>query len=320
MMSEMRYSVSTTQQLQVRERCSCLPLFPLRTDISPFNEESERQDDFIPVAPALGEALQAALASYFPRSTPFSILLLHITQFEYVSMPPGSAVVHKRLSCHASAGLLEQVLHIVRRALRTNDQVLVDTRGTGAAFFFPQVDQEGILCIAERVSYSINLLQAETVIPPLQFETEIVLGFGSYPGSASSLESLLSQAGVVQEKIVFRPAVLSQPRRPHSGRAENTARKSNAKPSRPQAARATGIPFMQIPSRLPTRLKQLIPYALALELRCAPVGRDHNRLTVAMANPEDVRAISQLREATGMAIFPVSCEISALETLLASGW
>ena len=235
-------------------------------------------------------------------------------------MPPGSSIVHKRLSCHASMDLLEQVLHTVRRALRATDQILVDTQGTGAALFFPQVDRQGISCIAGRVSYSINLLQAETVIPPLQYETEIVLGFSSYPDSATSLETLLCQAGLVQEKIVFRPAVFSQPGSLRSGRAESPARKNNVKPTRLQAARANGIPFMQIPSRLPTRLKQLIPYALALELRCAPVGRDHNRLTVAMAHPEDPRAVHQLREVTGMTIFPVSCEISALDTLLASGW
>ena len=320
MMSEMRYPVSTTQQLRAHERGSRLALFPLQADISSFDEERERRDDCIPVALEFSEVLQATLASHFPRSAPFSILLLHITQFQHISMPPGSSIVHKRLSCRASAGLLEQVLDIVRRALRVTDQTLIDMQSTEAAFFFPQVDQEGIARIAERVSYNINLLQAETVVPPLQYETEIVLGFASYPGSATSLETLLSQAGLVRKKIVFRPAVLPQAGSPRSGRAEHSTGKGKAKPTRLQTARARGIPFMQIPSRLPTRLKQLVPYALALELHCAPVGRDHNRLTVAMANPEDTQAVSQLREATGMTIFPVSCELSALETLLASGW
>ncbi|HJT56759.1 MAG TPA: hypothetical protein VJ761_09705, partial [Ktedonobacteraceae bacterium] len=85
-------------------------------------------------------------------------------------------------------------------------------------------------------------------------------------------------------------------------------------------ARANGTPFMQLPSRLPQRLKQLIPYELALEIRCAPVGRDHNRLTVAMAHPSNIHAIQRLREVTGMTIFPVSCEAGALETLLTNGW
>ena len=88
----------------------------------------------------------------------------------------------------------------------------------------------------------------------------------------------------------------------------------------PQAQAHCRLHHAQTLVHRPTRLKLLIPYALAMELRCAPVGRDHNRLTVAMANPTDMRAIYHLREATGMTIFPVSCEASALETLLASGW
>ena len=88
----------------------------------------------------------------------------------------------------------------------------------------------------------------------------------------------------------------------------------------PSYARASGIPFMQLPTRLPQRLKQLIPYQLALEIRCAPVGRDHNRLTVAMDHPSDVHATQRLHEITGMTIFPVSCEANALDTLLKNGW
>ena len=48
----------------------------------------------------------------------------------------------------------------------------------------------------------------------------------------------------------------------------------------PFYARASGIPFMQLPTRLPQRLKQLIPYQLALEIRCAPVGRDQQHRIV----------------------------------------
>jgi hypothetical protein len=77
---------------------------------------------------------------------------------------------------------------------------------------------------------------------------------------------------------------------------------------------------MQLPTCLSASLQQLIPYPLALELRCAPVGREHNRLTVAMANPGDLQALDHLQAATDMIIFPVSCEREALEILLASGW
>lgn len=319
-MSTTWYPVPTEQPPQAQELCSCPALNSLWWDQDLASEEQGQRNEAVPVASTLSITLRAALLSHFPRSTPFSILLFHITRFEHIQMPPASPIVHKRLHCHASAGFLEQVVQNIRRTLRTSDQILVDEQGTGAALLFPQVDQLGISCIAERVSHSINLLQAETVIPPLRHETEIVFGSSSYPNPASSLEELLARADRVQEKIVFRPAVLPEPAHPRAARVSSAAKNARAKEARQHPSRVHGIPFMQIPSRLPTRLKQLVPYALALDLRCAPVGRDHNRLTVAMANPADARAIRYLSEATGMTIFPVSCEPSALETLLASGW
>lgn len=236
-------------------------------------------------------------------------------------MPPGSPIVHKRQRRQTSANLLEQVMHVVRRTLRADDQILLDERAVGAAFLFPLVDQVSIAHIAGRISYNIHLLQAETLIPPLRHETEIALGFGSYPESATSLDELIERAALAQERIIFRPAVLPRPDHPRSGLASTRKTQPPARATKARSAAAqAGFPFMQIPSRLPARLQQLIPYPLAQDLRCAPVGRDHNRLTVAMADPADARAIYHLREVTGMTIFPVSCELSALETLLASNW
>jgi hypothetical protein len=311
-MSESRPSASAESHASEHEPCSCPPLFPAGSD-APAQENWS-----IPIAPPLRTLLRTTLARHFPRLTPLSLLLLHITQFEHLPLPPTAPIVHKRLRYHAPASLLEQVIQTVRRTLRADDLILTDEQGSGAALLFPEVDREGMSRIAGRVSASIHLLQAETVTPPLRYETEIALGFGSYPQPAGSLDALLACAGRVREPITFRPAILAQaaPSIPPA-RAVRTAPPGTASPANAQAG---GIPFMQLPSRLPTRLKQLIPHALALDLRCAPVGRDHNRLTVAMANPTDARAISYLRETTGLTIFPVACEPSALETLLASGW
>ena len=82
----------------------------------------------------------------------------------------------------------------------------------------------------------------------------------------------------------------------------------------------TSIPFMQLPTEIPARLKQLIPYNLALTLRCVPVGRNHHSLTVAMANPANHEDIRQLQMITHMVIFPVSCEEEALNALLEQPW
>ena len=298
-----------------QEPCSCSHLLPERIESDGADEAA--LDKFVPVAPVLARDLRAALVSYFPRSTPFSLLLLHIAQYEYIPLSLTSPLVHQRLRCHASAGLLDQVMQIVRRALRTSDQVLLDVRGTGAALLFPQVEQSGMMRIAERVSYNIHLLQAETIIPPLQYETEITLGAGSYPEPAGTLDELCFCASAAREYITFRPAVVAQC---EQSRAHASSSARSHRPKGTHRSSASGIPFMQLPTRLPTRLKQLVPHALAVDLHCAPVGRDHNRLTIAMANPADTRALHRLREATGMAIFPVACELDALDLLLASGW
>lgn len=91
-------------------------------------------------------------------------------------------------------------------------------------------------------------------------------------------------------------------------------------PTLPMQQPTSSIPFLHLPTKLSPRLKHLIPYSLACQLRCAPVGRDHHTLTVAMADPSDDNALQRLQESTGMTIFPVSCEDEALDVLLAERW
>ncbi|MEO9029148.1 MAG: hypothetical protein ABI413_10055 [Ktedonobacteraceae bacterium] len=318
-MRETQQFVAFEPSQQPHERCDCSPL-SLWQRANPYGPE-ERHTCVL-VAPNLNKALQATLASYVSHTLPCSLLVLHVAQFKHIVLSPASARSHQRLMYHTSATFLAQIVQNIRRTLRTSDQILVEDCGSGAAILFPSADQEGIACIARRILQSIRLLQAETVVPPLRYETEVVFGLGAYLGLSGSLAELFEQATQIQERITFRPAIVDLPVQT-TARSGYTAQHSElvqAKEARVHEARASGIPFMQIPSRLPVHLQSLIPYALALELRCAPVGRNHKRLTVAMANPTDTRAISHLCKVTGMRIFPVSCEIVALEKLLASNW
>src|SRR6266487_156674 len=318
-------SISTVTYLDspASERCTCLPLSRLHQGA--WEDHAENPEQLTEVTPAtleMNSSLRTHLENYFPCSTPLSILLLHISQLEHIHIAPELAILHKRHRYHVPASLLEQILINVRRTIRSSDHILVHT-GASIAIILPDVDQEGSQALLERVYYSINLLQPETVIPPLKRETDITLGIGSYPKPGASLEDLLYQTGFIAHRLTLRPAVTTQLRgaRPaylsevilhyHDHDDEN---------HHLVTARGRGIPFMQLPTRLPPRLKHLIPYNLALELRCAPVGRDHNRLTVAMAHPTDSQAIDRLREATCMSIFPVACEVKALDALLIHGW
>jgi hypothetical protein len=306
------------------ERCNCLPLSSLHREGKDEQEETpEDAVQIIPVTPELNSHLRTTLSQYFPRSAPLSVLLLHISQLEHLHIAAKSALVFKRPRYHAPGSFLGQVLANVRRTIRISDQILIHN-GTGAAIILPDVDQEGGDSILERVYHSINLLQSETVIPPLKRETDILIGLGSYPKTGFSLESLRYQTGLIARRLRFRPAVtpLAWSVKP-SGTIE-TIMHGRVHEDDEQAllnqARSSGIPFMQLPVELSPRLKQLIPYHLALEFRCAPVGRDHNRLTVAMADPANRNAVRLLKETTGMVIFPVSCEMAALDALLAKGW
>ena len=303
--------------------CTCLPLSRLHQEA--WEDHTEHPAHSAEVTPAtleLNSFLRAQLENYLPRSTPLSILLLHISQLEQIHLTPNSASFHKRHRYHVQASLLEQILTNVRRTIRSSDHILVHV-GASIAILLPDVDQEGSQALLERVYHSINLLQPETVIPPLKRETEITLGIGSYPKPGASLEELLYQTGFIALRITLRPAVTTQLHGTWSiglGEINQYDRNQVEENDSLVVARNSGIPFMQLPARLSSRLKRLIPYTLACELRCAPVGRDHNRLTVAMAFPTDAQAIDRLRSTTGMTIFPVACEVQALDDLLEQSW
>lgn len=298
--------------------CTCQPLSNLQK--APQEDQAENTEQSTEVTLAtleMNASLRDLLKNYFPRSTPLSLLLLHISQLEQMYFVPKSAFIEKRQRYHVSASLLEQILVNVRRSIRSSDHIMVHT-GASIAIILPDVDQEGAQILLERIFYSINLLQPETVIPPLTRETEIILGIGSHPKPGTSLEDLLHHTGFIASRIMLRPAVSTQL---HNTSSISVIEENLYNLNQDQdAARNHGIPFMQLPTQLPTRLKQLIPYTLACELHCAPVGRDHNRLTVAMAYPTDLQAIDRLHTTTSMAIFPVACEIKALDYLLEHSW
>lgn len=83
------------------------------------------------------------------------------------------------------------------------------------------------------------------------------------------------------------------------------------------------VPFMDlfdVPKVLPPRLTRLLPRALARELRSVPVGRSSRGLTVAMADPTNTDNVQRLQAATGMTIFPVSCDEDDLNIFLTENW
>ena len=333
-------SSEATRTINELDICSCAPVSSLCL-LSTQEQERETQmwhdddDQLLPIPLTLNTLLRTHAQLLLPSSTSLSILLLHVSQLEDVHMTPKSEVMHKRRRYHPSANVVEQIVTNVRRAIRTEDSMYLET-GKGAAILFPNVDQQGAYTILERVYNNVTLLQAETIVPPLTHETDIVLGIGSYPEQGRSLEHVLAHAGRVMYRLTLRPAItphlwdtmpLAESTLPfhdtfnaETQDDENTQLTSLALPILLPTQEASPVPFLRLPTTVSKRLKNLLSHSVATQFRCVPVGRDHNRLTLAMADPTDTVAISALHKSTGMSIFPVSCDKDALDALLAEPW
>ncbi len=336
-------AISDISELDI---CSCAPASSLCL-LSPQEQERETQawhneedNPLLPIPLALNTLLRTHMQLLLPSCTSLSVLLLHVSQLENIHMTPETEVVRERRRYHPSASVVEQIVTNVRRAVRTEDSMYLDT-GKGAAILFPNVDQQGAYTIIERVHNNVNLLQAETIVPPLTHETDIVLGIGSYPEQGRSLEHVLASASRVMYRLTLRPAITAHlwdtmplaesimpsydPFDAETQDDENTQPPFLTLPLPahkvlPPTQETSPVPFLQLPTTVSKRLKSLLSHSVATKFRCVPVGRDHNRLTLAMADPTDTSAISALHKSTGMSIFPVSCDTDALNALLAEQW
>ena len=303
------------KNLTALEQCMCLPLSPqyekaIGEKLDPESEE------MVPTSSTLNSQLRTTLQTLFPRSTPLSIFLLHTSQWERTLFSQEPELPYQRHHYHASPDLLEQVMTNVRRVMRADDQVLLQEHA-GAIIIFPDVDQQGAYTILERIYHSICLLQAETLIPPLTLNTTILMSMSTYPEPATSVEQLLYFTGLPAHRLTLRPAITIQHWNASSTRIQETISKDGHVYT---STGQPGFPFMNLPSTIPLRLQHLIPYTLATELRCAPVGRDHHCLTVAMADPTNSEHVQRLQHATGLTVFPVSCNLAELSILLTKPW
>jgi hypothetical protein len=287
------------------EPCICQPLSPLSTQ---SRDEKLEGEEIVPTSSTLSVRLHNTLQTLFPRSTPISIFLLHISQWERTQSS-------QQQHYHASPELMEQVMTNVRRVMRADDEVLLQEQA-GAIIIFPDVDQQGAYSISERIYHSVSLLQAETLLPPLTLDTTILMSMSSYPEPAASVEHLLHSTTLPAYRFTLRPAITTHLWDASSIFAEESMPKDEHQPS----TKGRSFPFMNLPTTLPTRLRNLIPYSLATELLCVPVGRDHHYLTVAMADPTNNTQLQRLQATTGLTIFPVSCNLEELYALLAKSW
>ncbi|HEY0756908.1 MAG TPA: hypothetical protein VGD98_23350 [Ktedonobacteraceae bacterium] len=142
----------------------------------------------------------------------------------------------------------------------------------------------------------------------------VSIGHSAFPLPQASSEELLSASQAISKH--FGPRVRRVTQR--AGRTQEEASELlEAEEELPRLAKRLGIPYLTfLPSRPPRRALQVVSTSLARELRCYPLGRERNMLTVAMLNPQDQQALERLHQETGLQIFPVLTHPQALENAL----
>jgi hypothetical protein len=173
---------------------------------------------------------------------------------------------------------------------------------------------EGGAIVEERL-WEALLWQVHTISEPdMARPVALTSGHSAYPQPCPDLESLFRSASQVSKQLGDYPCPAS--RDEHS--AEDATGTTNTDQEElPRLARKLGVPYLSLlPCKPPQSVLHVVNTRLAQELRCYPVGRDRNILTVAMLNPQDRSALERLGRETGLRIFPVLTHPEALEKAL----
>ncbi len=161
----------------------------------------------------------------------------------------------------------------------------------------------------EALLWRVHNLSERDLICPLS----LTIGHSSYP-IHSTLHDLVATADEVMLRFDTQPEKASQQ---HAEISQAQPDKEDPEQELPMLARRLGIPYLTLlPRTLPQSLQQLVNPKLAHELRCYPVGRERNKLTVAMLNPVDHSALDRLKQETGLHIVPVLTHPQALQVAL----
>jgi hypothetical protein len=200
----------------------------------------------------------------------------------------------------------------LRPLVRKTDHVLLS--GHTLYFLLPGATLQGGHIVQSRLwealHWRIHQLSERALVSP----QTMTIGHSSYPIPHPSLSAFLAAADQAQFRFEAHPA--KAPHR-HANVANGQQGQEEGDEELPILARKLGIPYLTLlPSTFPQRLQHLVNPKLAQELQCYPLGRERNRLTVAMLNPADHSALDRLKRETGLHIFPVLAAPHALQVAL----
>jgi len=217
--------------------------------------------------------------------------------------------LHRPQQAQAS---IQYLVNSLRSLVRKTDIVFL--LNSTLYFLLLAANEQGGQIVQDRLwdslLWRVHNIAEQGLLQPSSMAT----GHSAYPTPCSRVHELV---GVAQDpKIAFN----LQPEKPiHQATASQCEeiQQAEAEDELPLLARKIGVPFLPLlPRKLSRSVQQLVNPKLAQELRCYPVGRERNTLTVAMLDPQDRSALDRLRQETGLLIFPVLTHPQALQRAL----
>jgi hypothetical protein len=204
------------------------------------------------------------------------------------------------------------LLQGLRRLVRKTDQVFLC--GYSMYFVLLAANLQGSEIVEERLWEALLWRIHSMGEQDLPRPAGMSIGHSAFPLPQTSAAELVQAAHAISRHFGEHSPRLSQ-RATRAARAEAGAAADTE--DLPLLAKKLGIPYLTfLPSHPPRRVLQVVSARLARELRCYPVGRERNMLTVAMLNPQDSQALERLHQETGLRIFPVLTHPEALESAL----
>jgi Type II secretion system (T2SS), protein E, N-terminal domain len=204
------------------------------------------------------------------------------------------------------------LLSILRPMVRKTDCVFLQSNAL--YFVLRGSNQQGGSIVETRLWEALlwhvhNMTEREFLRP-----ASMTIGHSGYQESNASIEESIEAADFVSLRYNWQAEKPSRkPLRHHQAPLQAAEEDTEL----PALARKLGIPYLTLlPHKLPAGVQCLVNPSLAQELRCFPIGRERNTLTVAMQNPQDNAALDRLHEETGLFIFPVLAPPRALQLAL----
>ena len=212
-------------------------------------------------------------------------------------------------STHAANSTL-YLLNNLRTLVRKTDRVFLLSHTM--YFFLQGANMQGGRIVQSRLwealLWRIHNLSERDVLRPQQ----MTIGHSAYSIRDESVHDFIEAADKASFRFDMQPEKVTRKQAAQGKQVEDEIAEEL-----PVLARKLGIPYLTLlPRKLPQSLQQLVNPKLAQELRCYPLGRERNMLTVAMLNPEDHSALDRLKQETGLHIYPVLTHAQALQIAL----